>query len=224
MTQLPLHFREKHLFIEINGQYWLVDTGAPTTLGSGTVSFNGGAKHKTYDRLYTLTIDHFLKYIPIEFVGVLGMDVLHNYDFIFDIPGSKVTISVDDLNFPGHSVPTGLCLNSAPVVVAEINRGYYPMIFDTGAPVSYWLDDKLTKFPLIGEYQDFFPLSGWFKTNLYKLGVKLNSRAFVVQCGRTLPDLLDMSLKSQNIEGLIGSEVLTHGPVAFFPRRQEMVL
>ncbi|HNQ90149.1 MAG TPA: hypothetical protein PKM73_16145, partial [Verrucomicrobiota bacterium] len=34
MNTLPLRFKDGHLFVEIGGELWLLDTGAPTSFGT----------------------------------------------------------------------------------------------------------------------------------------------------------------------------------------------
>ena len=36
MDTLPLQLRDGHLFVELNGELWLLDTGAPTSFGNST--------------------------------------------------------------------------------------------------------------------------------------------------------------------------------------------
>lgn len=40
-TTYPLHFETGHLFVEIDGGKWLIDTGAPNTFGIQAFVING---------------------------------------------------------------------------------------------------------------------------------------------------------------------------------------
>ena len=104
MNTLPLQLRDGHLFVELNGELWLLDTGAPTSFGTAnSLSFAGGQFRlgSSYLGLNTGTLSRF---VGVQCVGLLGADILGRFDIIFDIPQSTIGFSIDELSLPGQPV------------------------------------------------------------------------------------------------------------------------
>jgi hypothetical protein len=76
MTTLPLIFRDGHLFVEMEGNWWLFDTGAPTSFGNArnlTIAGKQFALSSSYMGLSATTLSQF---VGVECLGLLGADIL----------------------------------------------------------------------------------------------------------------------------------------------------
>src|SRR5690606_15011024 len=86
MYELPLHFRSGRLFVEQDGELWLLDTGAPCGFGhTGTITFAGGSFSLASDYL-GLAAEALSRFTGVRCVGLLGADVLGRFDHILDVP------------------------------------------------------------------------------------------------------------------------------------------
>ena len=97
------------------------------------------------------------------------------------------------------------------------------MFFDTGAQISYFQGDSLSKFPAEGTVQDFYPVIGEFSTDTFRIPIKIGRAQYPLRCGQ-LPTLLGMSLMLAGTQGIIGNELLQGRVVGYFPRRRWLIL
>jgi hypothetical protein len=222
MTILPLQFRSGHIFVELGGGLWLLDTGAPTSFGaSSSVSFAG--EEFDLGRTYLgLTVATLSQFVGVSCAGLLGADVLGRFDHIFDTAGGRLIVATGELEHSGTVVELDQLLG-IPIVTARVASRDYRMFFDTGAQVSYFQDDSLMGFPSAGSVTDFYPGLGQFETDTHWVPVSLGGTMFTLRCG-TLPGLLGMTLMMAGTKGIIGNELLIHRTVGYFPRRRVLVL
>ncbi|MEW6246446.1 MAG: hypothetical protein AB1555_07030 [Nitrospirota bacterium] len=221
MNTVPLKLRDGHLFLELNGEFWLLDTGAPTSFGaSGSLSLAG--KRFSLGATYLgLTASTLTRFVGVPCAGLLGADVLGCFDYIFDVAGGTLTVSTNELAHSGQTVPLSEWMG-IPILTARITGREYRMFFDTGAQISYWQDDALAAFPAAGRVTDFYPGIGQFQTETYQVEIALGGVVLTLRCGR-LPGLLGGTLMMADTQGIVGNEILCGRPVGYFPRRHALV-
>jgi hypothetical protein len=221
---LPLHLRQGHVFVELGGELWLLDSGSPKSFGTSSCVAMAGEHPPIRRRSYlNLTAATLSQLVGVPCVGLLGADVLCRFDHIFDTGRGRLTVSTAELSHNGQRVPLGGS-DGIPILRVRVGSSDYQMYFDTGAQFSYFQDDSLTKFPSAGSVTDFYP--GWFdhfQTETHEVPVSLDGVAITLRCGR-LPDLLGMTLMRAGVKGTVGNEILANRVVGYFPRRQMMVL
>lgn len=222
MTVLPLRFRNGHIFVELAGGLWLLDTGAPTSFGAwSSVSFAG--EEFDVERTYLgLTVATLSQFVGLPCAGLLGADVLGRFDLVFDIASARLTVTTGELEHGGTVVELDEFMG-IPIVTARVGGRDYRMFFDTGAQVSYFQDDSVAQFPSAGSVTDFYPGLGQFETDTHWVPVSLGSGEFTLRCG-TLPGLLGMTLMMAGTKGIIGNELLLSRTVGYFPRRRVLIL
>jgi hypothetical protein len=222
MNKLPLTLRHGHLFVELDGELWLLDTGAPTSFGTSPSLTIAGEQFSLGTSYLGLTAETLFQFVGVRCVGLLGADVLGRFDHIFDTAGGQLSVSTDELSHSGQSICLDLFMG-IPIVTARIGGSDYRMFFDTGAQISYFQDDSLAEFPSAGIVTDFYPGVGQFQTDTHEVPVSLGGVTFTLRCGR-LPGLLGMTLKMASSDGIIGNAILANRTVGYFPRRRMMVL
>lgn len=222
MNTLPLHLRDNHVFVELGGELWLLDTGAPTSFGtSGNVAI-GGEQISLGTSYLGLTATALSQFVGVACAGLLGADVLGRFDHIFDTAGGRLTISTAELSHRGMNVHLDGFMG-IPIVTARVRTHDYRMFFDTGAQISYFQGDSLGDFPRAGSVVDFYPGVGQFQTDTHEVPISLGGVAFALRCGN-LPDLLGMTLMMAGAEGIVGNAILSNRIVGYFPRRRTMIL
>ena len=223
MMNLPLVFRDGHIFIELEGDLWLLDTGAPKSFGTNCNPAIAGEELTLSKSYLGLTAETLSEFVGVPCVGLLGADVLGRFDQIIDISGGQFTISTTELTHDGRLVPLDEFMG-IPIVSAQIGGNDYRMFFDTGAKVSYFQDsDLLAEYPPAGNLTDFFPGIGQFQTETCQLELTLGDMVFTLRCGQ-LPGLLGASLLMADAQGIIGNQLLINRRVGFFPRRNALYL
>lgn len=222
MNTLPLQLRQGHLFVELGGELWLLDTGAPSSFGtlrSITIAGEQFSLGTTYLGLSAATLSQF---VGVPCVGLLGADVLGCFDHIFDTASGRLSVSASELSHSGQSVRLDEFMG-IPIVSARVGGSDYRMFFDTGAQISYFQDASLAGFAPAGSVTDFYPGVGRFQTDTHEVPVSLGDTSFLLRCG-SLPGLLGATLMMADTQGIIGNQVLIDRVVGFFPRRRRLCL
>ena len=220
MTTSPLHLRDGHLFLEADGAWWLLDTGAPESFGPGlelageTFSLPAG----------TLGLDPpgLSRLVGVDCAGLLGADVLGRFDVVLDVPAGTITLSTGTLEHAGREIPLRAFMG-IPIVPVRIAGRDYAMFLDTGAQFSYFEDESIATFPSAGTATDFYPGVGEFEVDTHAVEVTLGGIPFTLRCGN-LPELLAAALMVSGVQGIVGNEVLRDRPAGYFPRRRLLVL
>lgn len=222
MTLLPIVFKGGHLFVEIAGQCWLFDTGAPQSFGEAKEIVLGGQRFQLSRAYMGLSAATLSQFTGVECSGLLGADIIGEFDHLIDIPGATLTISTGNLEHAGTALPLSEFMG-IPILSARIAGRDHSMFFDTGAQISYFQEDGIAEFPAAGTVTDFFPGFGEFQTDTHLIQVELGGYAFPLRCG-TLPGLLGMTLSLAGTAGIIGSQVVADRLVGYFPRRKILCL
>ncbi|HET8649297.1 MAG TPA: hypothetical protein VFL95_04595 [Gemmatimonadales bacterium] len=218
----PLHFLGGHVFIELAGLRWLMDTGAPASFGDTPALSIDGRNFTVAPGLYGVDAAQVTRLVGVPAAGLLGADVLGEFDFILDADGGTVEISTGRLELLGNTVAFESLLG-LPVLTVHLDGANHRVIFDTGAQLSYLHTDGLEAYPSAGRAQDFYPGFGVFETDTRDVTMAIGSLSYTLRCG-TLPLPLQSMLSLTGAAGAVGSQLLAGRKVGYFPRRRRLVL
>ena len=231
MKQIKLHYKDNHIFIKDNHVLFVYDTGGPKSFGVGGLNpLNDEYIPYFYPDeqiSYSKVIDakKLSDFLGMRVDGLIGTDILNQYDHIIDLKTNTLTFSKQELKHQGHTLPLTFSniLQGVPMLVAQINTQQSNFIFDTGAQYSYY-DDTMPKHSIpMGDITDFWPPIGTFKTQSYKALVKLNDIETYIHFG-VPPAELSKLLKASGAKGILGNELMRNRITGYFPRRKELVI
>ena len=222
MDTFPLQLINGHVFVELDGELWVIDTGAPSSFGTSSSLSIVGEQFSLGKDYLGLTAATLSQFVGIPCVGLLGADILGCFDHVFDIAGGKLSVSTAELSHSGQRVQLDNFMG-IPIVTARVGSTNYRMFFDTGAQISYFQDDSIADFPAAGSLTDFYPGIGQFQTDTHEVPVSLEGVQFTLLCG-TLPGQLGMGLMMADTQGIVGNAILRDRVVAYFPRRRVLGL
>ena len=222
MQKLTLQLTDGHLFVSLDDELWLIDTGAPSGFGQKDSISLADRNFELGDNYLGMTAEVLSDHVGVPCVGLLGADVLGEFDHLFDLPNETLTLSSEELDHDGHRIPMELFMG-IPVLNAQVGDNSHRMFFDTGAQISYFQHESLKNFPSAGMVSDFYPGVGEFETSTHEVPVTLGIKEFSLQCGQ-LPELLAMTLMMAGTTGIIGNVILQDRVVGYFPRRNELVI
>ena len=222
MNNYPLTMKNDHMFLELQSGPWLLDTGAPTSFGSESTASIEKTDFEIQSNYMGMDINQIRDATDIDMVGLLGTDVLNNFDFLLDLPSETATISSGEIEHVGSHLNLNEFMG-IPIVTARICGHEFQMFLDTGAQISYLQDEILETFPKSDSLTDFYPGFGTFETNTYSVEVTLDNVRFSLRCG-TLPQLLGMALMMGGTQGILGNDIFRDGIVGYFPRRGLLVI
>lgn len=223
MAMKPLHFRNGHLFLDLDGALWLLDTGAPTSFGSDPSLAMAGERFEMASGFMGMTPATLSEAVGLDCRGLLGTDVLGRFDFVLDVSAGTAEVATSEPACAGTALPLDDFMG-IPVVTAQVRGADCPLIFDTGAQISYLQDDALREsFPAAGSVSDFYPGFGAFETDTHQVELSLGGIGFALRCG-VLPGMLGMTLALAGVAGIVGNQIMVGRRVGWFPRRGVLVV
>ncbi|MGA0133199.1 MAG: hypothetical protein ACO3ND_02455 [Opitutales bacterium] len=229
MVQLPLHHQGGLLFAEISGQRWLIDTGSPLSFGTGAPSSLAGKPINVLPILARpgkplLTGPKFAQGLGIACAGVLGMDVIGQFDWVFNATKRVCRVAADAIPLSERSLELRQegPLLSVPGRIRDQERH---LLLASGQQLSYFEDPSIETFAGAGKVRDFNPsfIGGWFMADTYHVAVAFGEghAADNLRCGR-LPPALRKDILPAGSEGALGAEFLASHFFAFAPRRRRL--
>lgn len=221
MQQNPLLISEGHIFAKLDGGLWLVDTGAPTSFGAGEFQLDG-RNFRPASSYAGLTAESLSDLVRIPCTGLIGADILKQFDHLFDCSKGIWSISTEELEAEGNTITLEHFMG-IPIAAAEIAGDRHRVFFDTGAQLSYLQSDSIGNFPLAGRTEDFYPGVGRFETETNMVEMDLGGQTYNLRCGR-LPELLGATLMMAGTSGIVGNAVMMDRITGYFPRRSRLHL
>jgi hypothetical protein len=169
-----------------------------------------------------LTAASLSQQVGVECHGLLGADILNQFDHLIDLLQGRITISSEENQMQGVGSPLSF-LQGIPIVSVGIQNEPYRMFLDTGAQVSYFQSPLLDRYPSAGVVSDFFPGFGPFETHSHIFSANFAGVDFELRFGK-LPATLAAGLMVAKTQGVIGNAIFHQHPVGYFPRRSLLVL
>ena len=222
MYKYPLHNKKDHLFVEVADQLWLLDTGAPSSFGDISQITLGDQDFSIASSYMGLNTEILVSYVNVTCQGLLGADVLNQFNWIFDLAEESVTLSTDTLEMQGIPIQMQEFMG-IPIIPISVNGTGYKVFFDTGAKISYLDEQEIASFPEQEIIKDFYPGFGEFETQTYLVDIMLAETPLQVQCG-SLPALLQMTLTMASTQGILGNSICGRAKVGYFPKRSLLCL
>lgn len=223
MTTIPLRFIKDHLFFELPDGLFLVDTGAPQSLGPGETLTLAGVTVPLQRTYLGATPEAITQLVGVPFTGLIGQDLLLQLDIVFDLPQQQGTVAaLPTLRARGE--PVELRVTGFPRVPVDIGGQRHLFLLDTGAQLSFFqLDDVPAGSVPAGRVVDFFPGFGRFEVDTFRVPVTIGGVTETLRFGR-LPFPLDQLLGLTGTGGILGAELFVGRQVGFFPLRREFVV
>ena len=222
MQTYPLTLEDGHLFVAVADGSFLFDTGAPTSFGKISPVNVSEQSFNLPPSYMGLTAEKLSTYVGRATHGILGGDILNQFDMLIDVPQSRICFSTTPLECGGEELALEEFMG-VPILNAIIAGESARMFFDTGAQISYFQGDSLSDFPAEGVVKDFYPGIGEFSTDTFRLPIQLGRSTYQLRCGQ-LPTLLGMTLMMAGTKGIIGNQTLLGRIAGYFPRRRRLFL
>ncbi len=222
MSSLPLIFDKGHLLLPRPNGLWVLDTGAPTSFGFLQSLEIAGQQFACPARFMGLDAGILGRHIGLEVSGLIGTDVLDQFDIVFSLKAGEVLFSKDAIEMQGTELQMEAFMG-VPIIPALMGGQEQRMFFDTGAALCYWQGSDLSSFPPKGTVTDFYPGFGEFEVETHLVPLDLMGRATTVVCG-ALPGMLGNTLGLAGVDGILGNAIMMDAQVGYFPRRQKLVL
>lgn len=221
MSTYLLKHINSHLFMEIDHNDWLIDTGAPSSFGNVSCVTIAEKTFTVPNTYVNLTANSLSEHVGHESVGLIGVDVLNEFNVIFDVINNKIELTEEDIGLEGEILPFTDVMG-IPIIGVNAAGSQRKMFFDTGAQISYLKVEVLKEYPSLGKTIDFYPGVGEFETETYEVETTFGAQDMILRYG-SLPQMLEMTLLMAGTEGIIGNEIFEQRVVGYFPKQYQMV-
>lgn len=222
MQSFSLEFNNGHLIIIYDDYRFIFDTGSPGSFGIIPVIKFDEKSFSLQPNFSGVTVQDLSNFLEIPVSGLIGADIINKFDILINLLSNMITFSSNPLETDGEIFEIENYLG-IPVVKLNINNKPFRFFFDTGAKFSYFQEVKDENFPYFDTVQDFYPGLGYFETELYLTEIFLGDLRFYIKCG-ILPELLEMTLKMANIDGILGNEVMQNRIIGLFMRKNILTI
>lgn len=239
-------------------RHWLVDTGSPISFsklpfvefGTRGLDWRPDAypeesernridrHHFTFDRIPVPNADsprdaeYLSEHIGTEIDGLIGMDILGQYDWVYDAsacalffskPGTSDADVMDLMDPAARRIPVTGAFGGLPVIEVEIDGATRTVLFDTGAQIGYFFDpEDMVGHETTDRFVDFSPLYNRpLPTETRNVLCNIGGVQRKLRTGLVTEGAL-MFLPEHGIEGIVGLEVTRWGRWAFSPQRGYM--
>lgn len=230
MVQLPLHFEKGLLFVELNAQRWLFDTGTPKSFGFPSV-LAIAERTLAVSPILTkpgkplITAAKVAQQLGTPCSGVLGMDVIGQFDWALNAPKKYCKVTTEAIRLSEKTISLGEA--DTPLTVDTIIREHpYKLMLHTGFHLSYLEHPVTESFASTGKGRDFHYhfMGGWFQADTFRVHTHIGTgqAAENIRCGR-LPASLRQDLLPAGCDGFLGAEFFGLYYLGFSPRRRHLV-
>lgn len=191
----------KHFVVEINDNYYVLDTGSNSVTVSNINVVRINDKPYHLGKAFEVTKEELYKLTNMDIAGIIGLDILDE-GFTIDRKNKTITFGNDDLD-----------LSNAKAI--NLNRGLlytfdfkflgktYKAILDSGAIISY-LDINLDNLNETGYSYDYSPLiKKEINGKSYDILINSNNNDYSIKIGTPELKLLNV-FKMLGVNGVIG--------------------
>ena len=217
----PMHKKNGHIIMTVNGADWLIDTGAPVSFGDSTLLLVD-SEFPVVRNYLGLNAESLSQSVGVKLEGLIGADVLNGFYLLFDLPGKEIVFSKESLALIGDTIEMDEFMG-IPIIPLELNGEATKAFFDTGAQVSYCPQSQIERFPFIEVFKDFYPGLGEFETFLHLVDFTIGKTSYSLRCG-VLPQALEAVLMFSDTECIIGNEIMDNRIIGYFPLSKEIIV
>ena len=217
-----LKYCNGHIYAEIEGFDWLIDTGSPSSFGKVSSIKILDKTFELEDSLLDLNADTLSEYVNHQVVGLLGTNVLNEFNILFEVKNKIIIFSEDKIEITGEVFNIKEVMG-VPVIQTQVDNKEISVMFDTGAQLSYFQREIIDKEDSLGIVKDFYPGIGYFDTETAMINIKLGQLNYTVQSGY-LPKNMNMGLLMTGTEGIIGNDIMLESAIGYFPKENKLVL
>lgn len=212
-----------YLILHHEGHKLLLDTGAPFSFGSGLSGIPGVSGSPPPGLSNGLSIGWLVDHVGHTFDGLIGAEVLAHQTLTIDPDIEAVTFS-DRVQSSRNAGAVSLkSASNVPLLEAMVDGHKETVIFDTGACIGFVPERFVTSFDPVREQDEFYPLFGPFRTEVYRLRFSTGSIQVWLEFGVFPPEIEELHAQA-GMSVLVGLELLRTYRITLGHREQTMYL
>ena len=220
MTAHQLTHHAGHLFMTIGEALWLIGTGSPQSFSDVPILELDGISLRMRSNFRGFNSQTLSALTGTPTVGLLGADVLNQFDIICDLPSSQIMFSSEPVDMKGRSVSVQ-SFQGIPIIDAVIGGHSSRAFLDTGAKVSYWSHPSIKEYPSGERIEDFYPGIGHFMVSTHPVPIQIGNMNLDLCVGVPAAHVLAL-LKIGNATAILGNEILLKNKIIYQPRQNQL--
>ena len=220
MSSFELIKKNGHLIMVEGDNLWVLDTGSPASFGTIETINIDGQTYSISESYMGLACETLSENLGYTVSGLIGGDILSNYDTAWDCKSGKIIFSDEQLEPSGEEINIAFSVG-IPTLTVLIEGSEQNWFFDTGANISYLVEQPTAWKNPIRTYEDFYPGFGKFSTEVYETEISLANFNLKVHCG-ILPQLLGLSLSIGGCTGIFGINEFLNSKFYYLPRAKRL--
>ena len=185
----PLEIVRDHMLMRVSGGVALIDTGSPISIGRGSPlmlerrQWNPSTSN-------SFVLDAVRQHLGVDVDWLIGYDILSAHRMLLDWRGRAVHVGRARTRHVAHRFPIEVVMG-IPVITAVHVDNQIRAVVDSGAALSYAPRAAVAGLAEAGEYEDFYPGVGAFRTQTWSTRIRLGDRDVPVRVG-VLPEALQL--------------------------------
>jgi hypothetical protein len=204
---------EGHILADTGDQLWLLDTGAPMSVGNAPVILENTV-YDVIDTYQGVSISDLNESIGVSFDVLLGMDIISRTGIYIDTTTKQVTFG-EHLTAYDRRIPIDLVMG-IPTVSINIGGTTQRLFFDTGAKITYLPASVVKGYRPVTKIRDFYPGFGPFNCDVYEIPADIGQKQVVIQVG-VLPEEIERMLLATGTNGILGNSAWHGRQVHYSP-------
>lgn len=206
VAEYTYQLHKGHPVVNLGGKGYLFATGAQRSVGNSPIllhrrDIDPKPSHQG------VTVAGLRQRFGKELAGMIGCDLLSPFTVNFYPEDRLVRFSEAKVR-GGITLPLST-INGVPVVEIEVSGRRLSMLLDTASAVTLLPEAVVRHSELQGRNLAFHPLAGTFHTHHYTMEVCIGDACRLFRVG-IVPEALDYVLGPDNIDGVLGVDVLQH--------------
>ena len=190
---LPLLLSQGHLLLEIEDKTYLLDTGSPVSLGDPFSFTLAGEPFCLEPSPEPDPIQRnkkeLEKLVGRPFHALLGLDLLARFLLVLDLKNKLALFNPKEPPAYSLCLPFSYPMGRGISIPLSIGASTFQALVDTGAPLSYIAPQYVQTLSPVGKAEDFSPLLGSFRTDVYEVACYLGTQPMPLRAGVFTPSL-----------------------------------
>ena len=202
-----------HLFVEVDNELLLVDTGSAESFTEGKARALAPGLRIAHHSSLIVETGELRRAVGVPALGMLGMDILGRCDVVFDLPGGHLTLNLLPIARPdaAHALRSVMGI---PVLDLPYHEGVgamaadFAVFLDSGAQHTYLPAQRIAATK-IGKVHDYDPILGPINACLYETtrpGREVPGQFRVPDRFAAPPRGLTTLLGLAGVEGILGAD------------------
>ncbi len=232
MYNCNIIYTNKHIVIDYDNKKYLIDTGSQISISNNENIEIFDKNYNSLKKFFGKNLDYFSRQVDLNLDGIVGGNVLSDYQFQIDFLNKQFTaVDALDNNFNldkyGH-LNLDLVEN-IPVTEIYVNKKLKRVYLDTGAKWSYIKKDLVENALEVDQIDDFHPVIGNFTSKLYDVTINFDTVLGQVSTNKdielkmgVLPEKLTIFYEAGRTFAIIGTDIFHRMSLIFNYKKKKL--